>query len=306
MDVGFENSPLTKYLCGSVFILTIVFGNVNQKESDLVSLDLHGLYRGELWRLFVSPFCFRSMPQLVVGIMLMYTLRQFERQLGPRKFGSLVFLGLILSVLLHFAAIAIAFSCGYHIVPSPGPFFFIYALLPLFYKYIPRLHPLRVGLLGVFFSEKSWTYLLATQLAMSEGAASLTPSLAALLVGYLYCFDNNSLGLQAFRVPSYVERPFVATHTFISGFVQLPGLTTATNRRPRAAGANNPGRMGMGPALGQNMFPPQGANMGASPPSEESVSALINLGFERGAATRALSMCGNNLEMAANLLLSGG
>jgi hypothetical protein len=42
------------------------------------------------------------------------------------------------------------------------------------------------------------------------------------------------------------------------------------------------------------------------PPSEEAIEQLTSMGFEREAVIRALQMSGNNVEAAANRLLTAG
>ena len=69
--------------------------------------------------------------------------------------------------------------------------------------YVPRLQSTEFSLLGVGFSEKSWTYLLGLQLSLSQGLRSLLPSLIGLLFGYLYI--KNILFVQKFRLPKFLE-----------------------------------------------------------------------------------------------------
>mmetsp|Transcript_7286 Transcript_7286/g.7508 ORF Transcript_7286/g.7508 Transcript_7286/m.7508 type:complete len:316 (+) Transcript_7286:223-1170(+) len=315
MAGGFENTPITKSLCGFIFISTILFGNLNSKDDshggDIISLDLHELYKGQLWRILLSPLGFHSLPQLLVGLMLMYTFRQFERQLGLRKFGSLLCLSYLISILTQLAAIVLASMTGHHLLLTPGPFFFIFSLLPLFYQYIPRLHPLRISLLGLILSEKSWVYLLATQLLLCEGERSVMASIGGGLAGYLYLIEG--LGFEEFRTPNIVEAPFRAVYGLVSGFFHFPGLTGRETERVRGGGRERERGRGMFGGLNHMMYPegPAGGGGGGfegapSPPSEDSISVLTSIGFDRPAAIRALGMAGNNVEMAANILLSGG
>eukprot|EP01041_Mallomonas_annulata_P011809 gene11809-24740_t len=317
MAGGFAHAPLTKSLCIIAVITTILLGNSPSKRG-VLSLDLRRIYQGELWRAFTCSFAFSSLPQLIIGLMLMYTFRQFERQFGSKKFGSLVFLSYCISTLLQIAFVVLASSSGYSIVPTSGPFFFIYCMIPLFYQYIPKLHPLKISVLGASFSEKSWTYLLAIQLALSDGVPSVTACAAGFLAGFLYTIDG--LGLQEFRIPRLIERPFVVTYNFLEGFFHLPGInndTTQQRQRQRGLARVNLGNFGIGGVAPRFVAGGPGAGGGvggggavpmppAPPPAEESVSALTSLGFDRVAALRALSMSGNNVEMAANMLLSGG
>jgi hypothetical protein len=57
--------------------------------------------------------------------------------------------------------------------------------------------------LGVAVSEKSWVYLLALQMALSDGAGSLLAAGSGLAAGLLYLREGSPL--QRFRLPVAVE-----------------------------------------------------------------------------------------------------
>ena len=54
--------------------------------------------------------------------------------MGSKKFGAFVFLSSVISTLSSLGLVSIAASMDFEIFPSPGPFFFIYSMLPLFYR----------------------------------------------------------------------------------------------------------------------------------------------------------------------------
>lgn len=88
---------------------------------------------GEFWRLVTSQIVFRSKAQAVVGLILLYTCRQFERQMGSRKFGAFLVFSLVASLLSLLGVIVVAASLGVNLVPSSGPYFLIFALVALYY-----------------------------------------------------------------------------------------------------------------------------------------------------------------------------
>jgi hypothetical protein len=107
--------------------------------------------------------------------------------------------------------------------PSSGPYFVIFALLALFYFHVPKMPNASnsyYSLLGLVFSEKSWIYLLSTQLLLSEGFASILPSLIGLAAGYLY--DVDWFGSQTFRLPQRVERFLARIEAFFSSVGPQP------------------------------------------------------------------------------------
>jgi hypothetical protein len=70
--------------------------------------------------------------------------------------------------------------------------------------HVPKLHP--SSMMGVIFSEKSWTYLLAGQLMFCDGISSFSSAIIGLLIGYIY--DNNMFNVQVFRLPRSIEVRF--------------------------------------------------------------------------------------------------
>jgi len=73
------------------------------------------------------------MAQTLIGMLILYICRQFERQLGSRKYGSFVFLSFSVSLLVQLLVILITNAIDIDFVPAHGPFFLIFSLLPLFY-----------------------------------------------------------------------------------------------------------------------------------------------------------------------------
>lgn len=89
--------------------------------------------QGELWRLASSQIIFRNKAQAIVGLILLYTCRQFERQMGSRKFGAFLLFSLTTSILSLLGLIVIFASVGYNLVPSSGPYFLIFSLVAFYY-----------------------------------------------------------------------------------------------------------------------------------------------------------------------------
>jgi hypothetical protein len=166
-------------------------------------IDVNAIYKLQLWRFLTGQFVFKNMAQAIVGIMLLYFCRQFERFLGSKKYGAFVFLAFSISVMIQLGVVVIMESLDIHYASANGPYFLVFALLPLYHSYIPKLHNSEYTLLGVGFSEKSWIYVLAMQLLFSEGIHSIIPAVIGLGVGYSYGHDV--LSLQQFRLPRIVE-----------------------------------------------------------------------------------------------------
>ena len=98
-------------------------------------IDLHRLMRGEIWRLITTHFVFRNPAQLMVGLIVLYSLRGFERQMGSKKFGAYLIYSLLSSTVLSvlFILILNVLIGWLSFVPSSGPFFLIYSLMIFYY-----------------------------------------------------------------------------------------------------------------------------------------------------------------------------
>lgn len=257
----------------------------------------------------------------------MYSFRQFERQMGSNKFGSFVLTSYVLATLAQMGIVVSASSMGIPLTLSAGPYFLIYSLLACYHKLVPKIQPAKANISSIVFSEKSWVYFLAIQLLFSEGSSSFLAGASGLLTGYLYL--NDVISLQKIRLPSFISQLF-SPLAFICGPTAastLPnGPTPVPPGRPGQGRGNNGGggravqrqgafgdvRGGGGYNRGDNLLGGQGG-MGFQrhhmppppPPPEESIETLINLGFERDRVIRALQNRDNNVEAAANFLLSG-
>jgi hypothetical protein len=83
--------------------------------------------------------------------------------------------------------------------------------------HVPKLEGSQFGIFGMEFSEKSWIYLLAFQLLLSDGVASFAAALSGLTAAYLY--ESDGYGLQNFRLPSVVEVTLVSLVICVAFFV---------------------------------------------------------------------------------------
>ena len=154
------------------------------------------LSKRELWRVATYQLAFSSAGELVVGILLLYTLRQFERHWGSRKFGAFIVISKLVSFVTSSSALLCwrggsaapplaagpygkpnvrvesasstcvvdVYACIHvqtprtHTPTHPG---IIFAGLVQFHFDIPVSVPMSI--FGLRFSDKTLTYLLAAQ-----------------------------------------------------------------------------------------------------------------------------------------------
>lgn len=209
-------------------------------------------------------------------------------QMGSRKFGAYILYSSLFSTFFELVFFNIFFDTERYSGPYPQ----LGAVLYLFHKYTPRLHPKFFGILGFDFSEKSLTYGLCFQVIFSGGLATVLPSVFGLLAGML------SVNLNNYELPDLVYSACAALgKVFVD---EAPAVMMA--RSVQRAGRS---RRGTGQRNVASSSPPALPPRLPSPPPEEAIEQLTSMGFERENVITALQMSGNNVEAAANRLLMG-
>lgn len=134
--------------------------------------------------------------------------------------------------------------------------------------------------------------------------------MSGLLSGYVYL--NDLLGVQRLRLPPAVGALF-SPLCFLFGPTAASALPNSATPAPPGGGRRQ-GQQRRGNARDEDFFGGAGGGfqrqqhhpMPPPPPApEEAIETLMNLGFERDRVIRALQSRDNNLEAAANFLLSG-
>ena len=306
MTIGYQSAPVTQILSVVITLLSLF-----RTYHDNWAFDLDLVLKGRgLHRVVMSQMVFTNVSQCMVGLSLLYVCRQFERQLGSRKFGAFAFLSFSLASVLAVATAMATKSMNFDYSPSSGPYSFIFSLLVLYYAHVPKLAPSKYVFLGIPLSEKTWTYVFGAQLLFNDMEKSVGPSIIGILNGMIYL--GNFFGMQSFRLPGFMEKIFTAFGGLFGFMLAAP--PSNAQRAPPAASAPNAGdnaaaefdrarvpswtdatreRLdsfgGMGPAI--------------DPPTDDQIAQLTALGFERSRAVHALEQCENNVEAAANFLL---
>jgi hypothetical protein len=146
--------------------------------------------------------------------MTLYHMRVIERLWGSRKFSSF-----ILSILLYTAilppmilALLLRPLSFNHLNYLPaGPTAIIFALLAQYHAVIPHVYKYRVatssspstrGIPELIFSDKSMTYLLAAQLALSQFPGSILPAAVGWVLGHAWRSELLP-GAARWRIPGW-------------------------------------------------------------------------------------------------------
>ncbi|XP_027351573.1 rhomboid-like protein 20 isoform X2 [Abrus precatorius] len=268
---GFTNAPVTRAFIIASALFTIFFGIQGRFNTlGLSYQDIFGKFR--LWKLIMSTLSFSSTPELMFGLYLLYYFRVFERQIGSNKYSVFILFSILTSLLLEVLTIALLKDPSANLV-TPGPYGLIFASFVPFFFDIPVSTRFRV--FSFLFSDKSFIYLAGLQLLLSSWRRSILPGMCGILAGSLY-----RLNVFCIRKAKFPE--------FISSFfsrISLPSMGS-----PRTSSTRNVRNY---PAPMQS----------AVEPSEDSITTLVSMGFDRNSARQALVQARNDVNIATNILL---
>jgi len=288
----FQGAPLSKAIVFFVVLMFVLAETMGWHDEKLLLLDWDRVMGDELelWRVFSCRLTFENVGGLLFGLAcLCPQLRRFEREMGSRRFATFVAFVSSLSTVLEFLVAQM-------FVGEPrasGPYALLGGLLYLYHTYTPRLHPKFFGVLGFDFSEKAIQYALVFQLLYASSVSAVLPTTCGMMGAYL-CVTPALRLLERYALPNVVYRlGSMMSGPFVEGNLNNRPPPQPTMRRQRPPPNNN--RPAAAPIPQFPVTPP---------PSEEKVESLTSMGFEREAVMRTLQQCDNNVEVAANRLLS--
>ncbi|XP_054790103.1 rhomboid-like protein 20 [Prosopis cineraria] len=281
---GFTNAPVTRTFIIASALFTIFFGIQGRyNRLGLSYQDIFGKLR--LWKLIMSIFAFSSTPESMFGLFLLYYFRVFERQIGSNKYSVFITFSMLISLLFEVLSVAILKDPAANLVTS-GPYGLIFASFVPFFFDIPVSTRFHVA--GFHFSDKSFIYLAGLQLLLSSWKRSLLPGMCGILAGSLYRL--NVFYIRRAKFPAFIA-------SFFSR-ISLPSMGS-----PRSASTRNVvGNMPSYPARQMERNYPAPAQS-VPEPSEDSISTLTSMGFDRDSARQALVQARNDVNVATNILL---
>ncbi|KAL9240016.1 hypothetical protein vseg_014280 [Gypsophila vaccaria] len=282
---GFNNAPVTKAIVVSSALFTIFFGF--QGRSKKLGLSYQDVFqKPKFWKIIVSMYAFMSTPELIFGLFLLYYFRVFERQIGSNKYSVFILFSFFVSFLQESVILALLKDPSSTI--TTGPYSVIFSSFVPFFFDIPATTRFRV--FGLQFSDKSFIYLAGLQLLLSSWKRSILPGVCGVTAGFLY--RMNIFYIRRAKLPD-----------FISSFFSR--VLWSTGSPPPAAGTRNlPGTGSVPPFAGRQVertFPPPLAN--SVEPTEDSITMLVSMGFDRDNARQALVQARNDVNVATNILL---
>lgn len=216
--MSFTNAPVTKCLVIGLVAISILASLLDVKHYFYIVVDTHIWQYGQLWRALVFQLCYANSFEVLFAVMTLYHMRIIERFWGSRKYASfLCTCGLLTSILTPALLTVIIKPLTMGIVnylPS-GPTPLVFAILAQFHAIVPHIYKYRIvtptltptgndGLNGLTFSDKSYRYLFAIQLALSQWPGSLLGALIGWVTGYLWRNDILPGAITRWRVPRWL------------------------------------------------------------------------------------------------------
>ncbi|KAI9711129.1 MAG: hypothetical protein M1812_007233 [Candelaria pacifica] len=213
---GFTDARVSKYLLISIVALSILASITDSKYLFYIQVVPHLWRYKQIWRLLIWQACYTNSTELLFAAMTAYHLRIIERLWGTHKFTSFIFSTLPYTTLLPPLTLALilrplSLNTLNYLPAGPTPILF--ALLAQYHAVIPHVYKYRLATSssttsppsGLIFSDKSMTYLLAAQLALSQVPGSLISASVGWCIGYAW--RNDILpGAARWRIPSWVLR----------------------------------------------------------------------------------------------------
>jgi len=209
---GFTNAPVSKVLLFSVVASSVLVSISDTKYLFYIQVVPHLWRYRQAWRVLLWQGCYTNSTEVLFAAMTFYNLRIIERLWGSRKFASFLFSTLPYTTILPPVLLALVIRplTFNHVNYLPaGPTAIIFALLAQYHAAIPHMYKYKVATAfpqdGLLFSSKSFTYLLAFQLALSQLPGSAISAVIGWCVGYAWRSEILP-GAARWRVPGWVMR----------------------------------------------------------------------------------------------------
>ncbi|CAI7609864.1 hypothetical protein N7533_005846 [Penicillium manginii] len=241
---GLTNTPLTKSLLIYIIASSIALSILDIKHLGSIYVSPHLWPYAQFWRTLIWQAAgFANSTEALFAAMLVYHLRVVERAWGKRKVATFLLTTIPYTTILPPLLLAILVRPlslnNLNYLPS-GPTAMIFALLAQYHATIPHTFRYRIGTtsssntattsttttdphtntenrtstpkppppsLTLLLSDKSTTYLIAAQLALSQFPASLLPALTGWIVGTAWraeLLPGLSPASNGFRIPAWL------------------------------------------------------------------------------------------------------
>ncbi|PBP16141.1 hypothetical protein BUE80_DR013188 [Diplocarpon rosae] len=220
LSTGFANAPVSRSLVYALVGASILASITDTKHYFYIQVDPHLWRYHQLWRIFTYQLCYTNSTEVLFAAMTVYNMRVIERLWGSRKYASFTFLSFLLTTFLPPMLLALFLRPlslnTFNYLPA-GPTPLIFSLLAQYHAVIPHVYKYRIAaspylapstrpstFTGLTFSDKSYVYLPAIQLALSQFPGSLLSAVVGWVVGYFWRNEVLPGRLTRWRVPGWV------------------------------------------------------------------------------------------------------
>ncbi|KAF9226780.1 hypothetical protein BS17DRAFT_776121 [Gyrodon lividus] len=186
----------------SCALTSIVGGVLDMKHYLHLQLVPHISRHHQYWRLVTHHLAFSNSSDLLLAELLLYGVGvNIEQQFGSIKFASFTIVSALMATTLEFLALILLHRVGINHIP-PGPTAVVFSILYQWYRLVPATYHFKV--FGIPLSNKAFTYVLASQLALGHMPGSLASACIGLFVGFIY--RSEVINIKAWRVsPAVLE-----------------------------------------------------------------------------------------------------
>ncbi|CAJ2510764.1 Uu.00g063890.m01.CDS01 [Anthostomella pinea] len=214
--MSFTNAPVTRSLVYGLIGMSIAVSLLDIKHYFYILVDLHLWKYHQFWRSLIYQLCYTNSSEVLFAAMTLYNMTPVERMWGSRKYATFIFvtysLTSVISPMLLVVLRPLTFGLFNYLPAGPTPI--IYAVLAQYHAIIPHVYKYRVAtsisqstndqFQGITFSDKTYRYFLALQLALFQWPGSLLGGLVGWVVGYAWRMEVLPRSLIRWRVPGWV------------------------------------------------------------------------------------------------------
>ncbi|KAI2783983.1 hypothetical protein F4815DRAFT_261861 [Daldinia loculata] len=215
--MSFTNAPVTRSLVYGLIGISIGASLLDIKHYFYILVDLHLWQFHQIWRALIYQLCYTNSTEVLFAAMTLYNMRAVERMWGSRKFATFIFVISLFTSWLVPAVLALflrPLTLGLFNYLPAGPTPIIFAVLAQYHAMIPPIYKYKIATSaststddqtqGITFSDKSYRYLLAFQLALFQWPGSLLGALVGWMLGLSWRVEVLPRSLIRWRLPGWV------------------------------------------------------------------------------------------------------
>ncbi|KIM76387.1 hypothetical protein PILCRDRAFT_98745 [Piloderma croceum F 1598] len=194
--MSFEHAPVSKGLMLTCAATSIIAGIFDVKHYLHLQLIPHISRHYQYWRLFAHHLAFSNSSDLLVAELILWNVGvHIERQFGSIKYASFAVVSTLLATIFEFVGLLLFHRIGLNHISS-GPSSLVFSILYQYFRIVPSAYQFRI--FGVHLSNKTFMYILASQLVLGHLPGSAASAIIGILTGQIY--RSELANLKAYRI----------------------------------------------------------------------------------------------------------